>query len=482
MPVKINGISIAPAPMVTMSKTYVSSPGVGVLGAEYSINLNGTLIAYKGNPVASGTTPSTSLSTSSVYDSYSVEDPTINLSPDALLNSIMKKQDYLRHLVASGQSTGLPLLLEIVGYNENKGIKAYCDVSEISFDDQSRWTNTCGYTIGLKTASLNESANGLSLESLANVSSAEDSWSFQESNFTVGSTFQVQAKTFTVSRSCSAVGMRVFTSGGVVAPIQTAINYVQSSMGLGGGIPTFDYLPIGDTVNHKVTENRNDYTGSYSVTEEYTLVPAGGTATEVVTISVDSDLSSLVKVSINGTITGLDTNSAESAETNRVANAEFYWVGLNLYSRVGTYVPDGTELNEIPLSQSVGRNFAEGTISYSYTYDNRPVNLITGALSEDIQVSDTYPGQLINVVPVIGRSQPIIQYLNSRSEYKRSLQISANMPFVDGAAVKPPKDDLTSIFNLYKPEGNKVYYEAPQETFNYKTGQYSYSVSWTFEA
>jgi hypothetical protein len=479
MPVKINGISIAPAPMVTMSKTYVSSPGVGVIGADYSINLNGTLIAYKGNPQASGTTPSTSLSTSSVYDSYSTDDPIINLSPDALLNSIMKKQDYLRHLVASGQSTGLPLLLEIVGYNENKGIKAYCDVSEISFDDQSRWTNTCGYTIGLKTASLNESANGLALESLSNVSSAEDSWSFQESNFTVGSTFEVQAKTFTVSRSCSAVGLRVFQSGVVVPPIQTAINYVQNSMGLGGGIPTFDYLPIGDAVNHKVTENRNDYTGSYSVTEEYTLVPGSATATEVVTVSVESDLSSLVKVSINGTITGLDTNSAESAETTRAANAESYWSSLNLYSRVETYA---TDLNEIPISQSVGRNFTEGTISYSYAYDTRPVNLITGALAEDIQVSDTYPGQLINVVPVIGRSQPIIQYLNSRSEYKRSLQISANMPFVDGVAVKPPTGDLNAIFNLYKPDGDKVYYEAPQETFNYKTGQYSYSVSWTFEA
>jgi hypothetical protein len=269
-------------------------------------------------------------------------------------------------------------------------------------------------------------------------------------------------------------------------PLQQAMGYVNDAIGLGrDNIPT-SLLPIIvglDIYDRKLVETTNKFTGSYQVAETFTLGPAGQPATESVSVNIEQDLGSIVRISINGSIQGLRTNEVSDTSVDSYANAVAYWDSIigTIYDRANSYLTGGCSLNTVPSSTSIGRNITEGVITYNYSYDNRPANIITGALSEDIQISDTYPGQLINVVPVIGRSQPIIQYINSRSEYKRSLQITANMPFSGCVAVKPPTSDLTTIFDLYKPSGTRVYYSAPSESFNPKTGAYSYSIEWTFE-
>lgn len=481
MPVKINSIPLAPAPIVTFEKTY-NRNAVGAFGSDYSITLNGTLIAFKGNPVSSGTTPTVSQSTSSVYTTYSSnDDPITNLSSDALLNAIMKKQESLRALFSVGQQSS-GVLLEIIGYNENKGIKAYCNVESISFDDQSRWTNICGYTVNLTAVRFEESANGIFTNTEDDfsyyVSEMEDSWSIQENGYTATAGTggaDDQKKVYTVTRSLSATGKRTSSA----SALDNAKAWVLAQTP--EDTTTSSYL-FGSASNYKITETKNVYTGTYGLNIEYTAAP--DTVIETITISIDEDLSSLKRVNINGTITGLNTNSAASETSTAYANALGYWSSREgtLYTICNSELsgPD-QNLNEKPLSKSIGKNPTEGIVTYSVNYDNRPANIIIGALGEDIQVQDTYPGQIINVVPVIGRSQPIIQYLNSRSEYKRSLQITANMPIANGLIPKPDTSFLTTIFNTYKPAGTKVYYSAPVESFNPKTGQYSYSIEWTYE-
>lgn len=476
MPVLINGTPIVPAPIVTMSKEYIRNVGLGQFGAKYNIGLNGTLIAYKGNPEPSG------FSNSGVYTSYSNDDPITSLGPEQLLKTITQKQEQIRALFASN-----PIELEIIGYDENKGIKAYCDVLSIQFDDQSRWTQTCGYSISLDAVNFIDSAiGGFSPSSSEDgfghyVSEVDESWSFEEAEYTASSSdHKSQNKTYTISHSVSAVGQRSYNSSGLLLdPVSNAKDYVNNVIGLGSLIG-FDYLPGNPALyNQKITENINPLTGSYSVTETFYVAPES--ATEVCSISVEEDTSAFKRVSINGTITGLDTSSYTGAESDKYENAEAYWGSIStlLYDRCNDEVASGCLLNTIPLSQSVGRNYTEGTISYSCSYDNRPLNAISGAKTEDIQVNDTYPGQLINIVPVIGRSQPIIQYLNARSEYRRSLQISAQMGGCP--LLKPDYNDLIPIFDLYKPSGTRVYYSAPQESWNPRTGSYSYSIEWTYE-
>ena len=211
-------------------------------------------------------------------------------------------------------------------------------------------------------------------------------------------------------------------------------------------------------------------------------------ATEDVSFSIDSDQSSINKISINGTVQGLSTSGTLNENTDHYTNALSFFNSNcsdnQLFQRANV-VYGGACLNSSSTSKSIGHNPNAGTISYSLSFDTRPGNTIANALTEDIQVSNTYPGQLISVVPVIGRSQPIIQYVNSRSEFKKTLQITAQMTKSGCTFTEPDTGDIQAIYNTYNPSSvavaGRVFYGPPQESWNPKTGQYSYNVEWTYE-
>lgn len=505
MPVKINDIFISPAPIVTIGKTYIQNMYSGPIGAEYSIFLNGDLVAWKGNPESSGSTPTVSQETATSYGNFDSDDEPINtsLGVDGYLGSIIKKQEHLRELLVDH---GSGIKLEITGFDtatdeaDNRGITAYCTLTDLNFDDKTRWTNGCGYSVSLTTSKLTKPANvGLFGDDSTEdnfgyyVSDAQNEWSIsedEEHTATIGSSTD-QKKIYSVSHNVSAIGQKTYENGVLINAIHEASGYVHNVIGLGSGEMTnpsgpFSFLgfPEGYSVyNRKVTESINPFTGQYGIDEQFIMGPSGQAAKEVVQISIENDLSPLTKVSINGTITGFNSSGVQDGAVNSYDNALAYWdsVSGSIYDRANSEA-GSCSLNPVFLSRAIGRNPQEGTISYSFNYDNRPANVITNARTEDIQVSDTYPGQVINVVPVIGRSQPIIQYLNSRSEYKRSLQITATMDMgADCLPQKPPASELATIFETYKPQGTKVYYGPPTDNWNPKTGQYSYNVEWTYE-
>jgi hypothetical protein len=491
MPIKINDTFLTPAPIVTYSKTYEQTAGSGFVGAEYSISLNGTLIAFKGNPESTGVTPTVSFSSGVTYGDYNADNDPINTSlrESGYLNAIMLKQEHVRNLFSAD-----PLKIEILGFGQESGVSAYCTVDSIDFNDKSRWTSICEYTVNLKTSRFTNSIN----DALFPSDSTEDSFSYyvsnvsedwtiaEEANYTA-STGDItdQQKLYNVSHTASAVGKRTYENGVLVTPISQASGYVHNVIGLGGDSLPANYLNIPSsytTYNRTISESINPFTGSYSVTEALLYGPSGQSASEVVQISIESDLSPFTRVSVNGTINGFNTSGVTDSDVNKYDNANTYWSSVSgeIYSRANTFL-DEYSLNSTPLSKTIGKNTQEGVISYAYNFDNRPTSSISGALSEDIQISDIYPGQNINVVPVIGRSQPIIQYVNSRSEFKRSLQISASMPLTSGNPVKPSTSELTTIYDLYKPVASSVYYGPPTENWNPRTGQYSYSIEWTYE-
>ena len=170
------------------------------------------------------------------------------------------------------------------------------------------------------------------------------------------------------------------------------------------------------------------------------------------------------------------------------------------------------------LSKSEGVNPKQGAISYSYTYSDRPPSIINNSIREDINVSDVYPGQIFSSVPVIGRNQPVLQFLNSRTGYKRTLSLNIQMkPFshnwlADSGAIisaggfwnnassssisnwtltnKPSvlsTTEFTKIFDAVNPANDvgvvsgRVFYSAPNESWNPRTGTYTYSITWDYE-
>lgn len=508
MPVSVNGKFLAPAPTVTIGKNYIQNIG-GVIGADYNITLNGELSVYKGSAESSGVFVDPYSSNASLGD-FSQDNDHVNpsLSSDDFLTVIIRKQERLRQLFtdnsaySNAPSSGVEL--QIYGFQSDSGIHARCFVDSIEFDDQTRWTNVCGYTVNLRTNRFIDPTNTSSVfndnstedEFQYYISDAQNEWSISEGDQYTASTgnYTHQQKIYTIGHNVSAVGQRTWNGSGISDPIAQASGYVHSVIGLGsGGLPgNFLSLPDNYVVyNRKISESINPFTGSYSVDEEFTLGPSGQAATETIDISVEGDLSALTRVQINGTINGFNTSGITDRVVNKYENAQTYWASISglIYDRANNYSTT-CDLNTTALSTSIGRNVQEGVITYNYSFDNRPANFVSNALTEDIQVTDIYPGLNFSEIPIIGRSQPILQYVNSRTAYKRTMQINLQMPKtscgssdINGtpAFEKPSYDQLTTIYNFYKPQGQYVYYSAPNENWNPKTGSYSYSIEWTYE-
>jgi hypothetical protein len=262
------------------------------------------------------------------------------------------------------------------------------------------------------------------------------------------------------------------------------------------------------------------------------LYSGGFPVLETITINQDTGEDDSNTVNIQGTIQGLNTVDGFAASGNAYFNALSYFTGV-----VDTGIPSTSYyyargilrdfnnpsiipwLHPRPLTKSVATDFNAGTISYTYNYDDRPANLVPGSISESIQISDTYPGELFSVTPVIGRSQPVLQYLNSRSEYKRSLSINLTMGTtgvlsfgsvnnkgenIDTSGTrrsilqrmllteKPSilrTSSLNDIFQAANPVNDpnftvangKCFHSAPNESWDARTRSYSYSIEWTFE-
>ena len=280
--------------------------------------------------------------------------------------------------------------------------------------------------------------------------------------------------------------------------------------------------------NHSRNEEIDATAGSYSLTETWLI--ASGTDFENYEMSISSDNQNpFVTVGIQGTIKGLSSlvpsscyyggryNDYELIEEPGIKDPRFLitpyinaldkWYKISksgvfgytsdIYRRANSTV--AVELNSQPLDISLGMNEYTGEITYSLSFDNRPTNIISGALIENISVNETYPGDVFSVIPVIGRQTgPILQYNGSRTGYSRELSIdltmdSTKIPYDTGrkmlirrpSAVNPTAEQLEKLINELSPEREpgirKYFHDPPQESWNPKTGQYTFNIRWTYE-
>ena len=280
--------------------------------------------------------------------------------------------------------------------------------------------------------------------------------------------------------------------------------------------------------NHSRNEDINVSDGSYSVTETWLI--ASGTDFENYSMSVTSDNQNpFVNVNVQGKIKGLSSLVPSSVYfggqyqdheliadgskkdprflVSPYMNALEKWYTISrsgvfgytsdIYRRANSTV--AVELNSQPLDISLGMNEYTGEIDYSLSFDNRPTNIISGVLFENININETYPGDVFATIPVIGRQTgPVLQYTGSRTAYFRDLSIdlvmdSTKIPYETGrkmiqrrpSAINPTAEQLESLIHeispQYEPGIRKYFHDPPQETWNPKTGQYSFSIRWTYE-
>ena len=272
------------------------------------------------------------------------------------------------------------------------------------------------------------------------------------------------------------------------------------AIGVFNSSPLSNYWQI---FNHVRTQTVDEKNGTFSVDETFIIVDASelneyfknaAPATEEISVDITESVDGNTEVGINGTITGLETMNPkkihEEHEKSKFSNALAYWEQINDNVKMSTRATNLTGViinNVIPTSKTTGFDPKNGSINYSFSFDDRAVNVLPGSRSESVTVNDTHPGNMVAEIPVIGRSiGPVLQFLGSNTSRKRSLTVEATFN-VDKKVSRLYKRPLTYLYNArdiafqVRPDTKKCFDIAESESWNPKNGTYSYNCEWVFE-
>lgn len=477
-----NSKAIIPAPLVNISKQYIKTGDGENIGTTYSITLTGTIVPYKGSP-RGGTAAVAGFD--GAWWTLGGYPPDETVGETERLKYIILKQGHLRRLFGTdGQ------LLEIQPLDGSNPLLCNPRVIEIVFSENI-WFDRSDYTITLEADSI--SYSGITSEDNFQVdgqnvylSDAAENWTIELDETPINSS---NGKSYRVSHTISATGRRYYNEAGelVQQPWYWAKTWCASKLGFDGtAISEFTSGIFDSTVaslhfNHIVTESVDEKAGSVSLTETWVL--ADQTATEDFSISTTSSLEdNRITVSIEGSITGY-----ESDANSRWTNVEAYFAGIPalVFSRCQTY--SGVTLNTTAISSTIGRNPIAGTISYSYSYNNRPSNYISDAKSESISIIDNNNADVFAQIVVPGRTRgPILQDINTVQAAARALNVEAVFTIPTGTvtqaiAAKPNIDSLvTEVENTLLP-AFQIFKESDEETWDWINGRYTRNVRWVYE-
>ena len=459
MPLLYRGQKIIPAPLATITKSYI---GEGEkIGSVYNISLQSTMLSYKGSPQSSG-----AFWTGSDYP------PDEALAPDKNFPAILKKQEALRGLFSVDGG-----ILEIFPYDGGPPVKCNPRVKDITFSPGT-WYNKCDYEITLEADLIYVFGSGVNEDNFADkLAQANESWQVEEGD---------KPNTMRVSHEVSAVGKRFYdAAGNLQKPAwEQAKSFVVARLGYDASKVTDG---IGAAFNYFRGTNLDEIEGAYAVTESWLLSTAAYVEDFNVTTVISAE-DGKVRVSIEGSVEGLDSNASLSAD-NKYANAlaGFAIIGNSFLSRAIAY-SSVSNLNGQPLVNSVSRNPVAGIISYQLEFDDRGSNLIPGAISETIEIIDNIPGDLVAQVPVLARIRgPLLQSINTKKEAKSKFVVmqaiisGVNGGFAEALAAKPNTDGIKNLVKGTIVSVSAIYDEDDEESWEIKQGRYSRRVGWIYE-
>ena len=481
------GNKIIPAPLVSISKSYHKGDNGEIIGKLFNLTLTGTIVAWMGSPKVDGT-----FWTTTGY-------PPDEVVADAdRLGAIQRKQEALRSLF---KTEGLSF--EIQSSAGCLPVKCNPRLGGITFAE-GVWYDKCDYTITLETDELYGGPFAQEDTYLQYISDANEEWSIDtnegsEQDYGI---FQTYALTHTIS----AVGKRFYNDVGVLVkqPWEQAKTFVLSKLGFDSLMTTSSgvlEVPVGYVGwNHVRSENINKQGGSYAVTENWLL--SSSPSTEDFSVSTSDGLDSIYKqVSIEGTVTGYDQKDTDmSIVVTKYDNAATKFSTLQTTDLVtgaviGTVLNraqtlSGITLNIVPITATIGRNPAQGTITYNYEYNTRPSNLISGAKSEMITVSDSLNGQAFAAVFVLGRAKgPVLQNLGTKAVSTRSLSVEAIFPptifypstiNTTGLTVDY-RAKLNALITAIRPTDTPCYQGPEESSYNITDSRYTFNTMWTFD-
>ena len=503
MPVQYDSKKIIPAPFVRIEKNYDRTQSRQKIGSRFTLTVTGTLVTCKGSPNSAG-----EFWTAGGYPNDAFQLDVEQVSADNQMQFLQRKMQALRYLFAQDGKS-----FEIQPFDATAPLRCYPTVQNITFNE-GQWVDRVDYTITLEADEIFGFDTAFSKDTEdfewnddyfrdadnnhLYLSEVNESWSIETVEEAEN---EDNPYTYRLSHTVNATGKKAYDSDGLVSAAHEQAKlwvlprlgvdaaYVNGTDGLGlSGMSAF---------NHVKQENEDEQAGTYSVTETWIL--AKGSVREDFNISISTSLESpYTNVRIEGEIIGLEVrNSADVIVTSKWTNAYAKYLTLiagTMLTRAQTY--SGITLNTTALSNSVGENPVTGRISYTYEYDNRPSNCISGAISEKITISDNNAGDVIAIIPVIGRAAgPVLQNMSTVTETRRTVSIEVlvtppdtcyntanNVATVMAAA---PTTAVATIINAFaanlQASYNQVFREQDNPTWEPRTGRYSRTVTWVFQ-
>jgi hypothetical protein len=483
-----------PRPLFSVNKEMIKTPSNTGLGTKYSLTLNGNILPTGIDPIDRNKAGLTTVFSD------------VNSLRDAFA------QDFRLLLLQCNEDAPL-----ISGYPKVIGI----DTTHAG----DNYVQRSDYTITLElpslTGSVSESGgiacNGSVMGdiSASGLLSVTDDFTVEFLDERIGGDISIAAfgsipSVFSIQRTLAAQGdSRPCGDGTYVEPWERAKNYVGANLGLTYAMTGLSNLMCVAGMNlsnnfRSISVNKSD--GSVSSTETWIAYTGEAAATEEFEISTERSLEDpLTSVTVNGTIQGLTTIDYSLCPPTGVPkfnNALTKWTNVSgalasraqaVYNSLPAHSgnPAGS-LNIIPLTEGLGYNIVGGTVTYNYSYNDRPVNCYSGALKETITFSYTEPNDIFASLTILGRSQgPLLQDISTVGPRTRSISIDAIIPItpcdfdtaMDTNRFLDPPPEYDTLVDSYRTLLNfkyeTVFVSSYTKGWEPKAGHFTLNKSWT---
>lgn len=409
--VSYNGKRLIPAPFVSLERVFQRTANNTIIGSLWEGKIEGTIVSYKGSPSSSG-----------VFWTLGGYPSDETLTDSNFLGAILRKQEAISNLFSTDGNS-----LEFQSEDGTFPLKCFPTITNISFQ-AGQWYYESNYNISFQAPKIYGTIDDGYVPQF--LSDASESWQIETEQEPQGLEASKQ-RIYRVTHNLSAVG-KTFPGNTSSDSLTVAKDWVQARLGLDSSYATSLIVgSSGSAYNYVRSETTGLMDGQYSITETWILAP--DYASETFNIETRKSIDTgLTTVTINGIITGLEsagTTGMPTVVTTKYENAQSKWttVYAEIFARALSY-SSISDLNVNEISSSVQHNPVEGTITYSYEYNNRPSNLITGAKSEIITIFDSLNTNIVAIIPVLGRTVgPVLQNINTSRERTRTLNIEVVM-------------------------------------------------------
>lgn len=328
---------------------------------------------------------------------------------------------------------------------------------------------------------------------------------------------------YNITRDISAVG--IYTSGEPNSALNNAKNFVS---GILNSNPKINNIINNLTLlDRSIVISTSAIDGQYSIKDSFVAMSGLNASGWIDTFTINNEVNDqlLRTVSIQGTVKGLNDLTISPAMYNNIlsnqyqtnltgtqfknASGGYYnYVKPNIFARIISNIfPTGsltglanqyslnTGLNPIPISANVDHNIVEGSINYSYTYNSRPLCLVTGAITESLNFEDSLSTRTYNMQDVYYR-MPLPQDIGTRSIPSRTVTYEATfVKPLNGAAISQlAKSQITGIIEQFNPNkltpissatqfgpGYFSWVTANEESYDIMNGKYSIKYAWQYQ-